>query len=224
MPTADRVLSNQIVQHNTSFVHDTRRGVTVLTTFWQVREVVEGGFRVRLVAEHAGGHLELAVTGQGTEVQRAVSVVANGREGESEDTLFTPLEVQTGHVEVAAKGIGEEETVLEAPRFVLHPRVDDESVTQLVGHVGEGVITAGTNVNGDVGDESVRVGILWAEFVTANACVCVQVEDIDGVGTDVAGGVADAQGAGVEDPQATAFVSLDAVDGVQADGTRFGSV
>lgn len=42
----------------------------------------------------------------------------------------------------------------------------------------------------------------------------MQVKDVQGVRADVASGVSDADGASVQDPETTAFVSFDAVYGV----------
>lgn len=52
----------------------------------------------------------------------------------------------------------------------------------------------------------------------------MQVKDVQGVRADVASGVSDADGASVQDPETTAFVSFDAVDGVQADFAVLGGV
>lgn len=171
MPTAHRVLADQVVQHYAGVVHDPGGRVTVQASFRKVRKVVVGSLGVRFVAQDPSGHLKLAVTGQGTEVQGAVSVVADGRQSETEDSLLSPLEVQAGHVEVSAQGIGEEEAVLEPPRFVLHPRVGDETVAEFIGHVSESVVAIASNIDGNVGDKSVCVGVLWSEFVPPNARV-----------------------------------------------------
>lgn len=134
------------------------------------------------------------------------------------------MEVESGHVEVSAKGIWEEEAVLEAPRLVLHPGVGDQTVAQLIGHVRKGIVAVPADIDGDVGDKGISVGVLWTQFITTDAGVGVEVVDIQGIGTDVTSGVSDANGSGVEYPQTTALVSLDAVDSVQADWAVLRSV
>lgn len=216
VPAAHRVLVDQVEQHHAVFAHHTRRRVAVGAALLEVRKVMEAVLQTRFVAQDSRRHGELSVAGQRTEVQRAEAVRLDGRQCHAEDTLLAPLEVQAGHVEVTAQRIREEEAVRKTPRLVLFQRVHDQTVAELVREVGKGVVARLANVDHRVGDERVGVGVLGPECVAPDALVGAQIEDVDRVRANLLGGVADADGAGVEHPQAAAFVGLDAVHGVEA--------
>lgn len=145
--------------------------------------------------------------GEWTEVQSSETVSLDLRQSNSEDALFTPLEVQTGDVKVTTEWIGEEEAVGESPRSVLFPRVRNESIAEFVREISVSVFTVLSDINGDFSDERVRVSVFGSELVTAYATVGGKVEDVEGVGADIFGGVADADGSGVKNPKAAALVS-----------------
>lgn len=152
------------------------------------------------------------MTGQGTEVEDTITIAAYWRQGNAENALLAPLEVQAGDVVVSAQRIGEEKGVRrEAPRLVLLPRVGDESVAQFVREICESIVACLANVHSDVGNERIRIGILGLQLVATHSGVGGQVEDVDGIGAGVGCGVANADGAGVQYPEATALVNLDAI-------------
>lgn len=155
------------------------------------------------------------MTGQRTEVQCAITVRFDGRQRHSEDTLLSPLEVKTGNIEVSSQRIGEEEAVAKSPGLVLLQRIDDQTVAEFIGEIGKGVVASLADINDSVGNEGVRVGVFRTESIAADSLVGAQVKDVHGVRADLLGGVADANGSSVEHPEASAFVGLDTVNGVQ---------
>lgn len=225
VPAAHGILVNQVEELDAVVAHDTGRGVGVGATFVQGDEVVVAVLRPGLVPQDPRGDGELPVTGQGAEVQGAIAVGADRGQGHAEDALLAPLEVDAGHVEVAPQRIREEVGVgREAPGLVQLPGVRDQTIAQFVRKVGIGIIAVLANVHGDVGYEGVRIGVHSGQLVAPDPGVGGQVEDVDRVGAGIRGGVADAHGAGVQDPQAPALVHLDAVGGGDAVGTVSGGI
>lgn len=51
-------------------------------------------------------------------------------------------------------------------------------LTQFIGHVGVGILAGGSNVNGNVGNEGVHVGVLWPEDVAPDTSVGAKIENI----------------------------------------------
>lgn len=145
--------------------------------------------------------------GKRTEVQSSETVSLDLRQGHSEDALFAPLEVQTGDVEVTTEWIGEEEAVGESPRSVLLPRVRNESIAEFVREIRVNVFAVLPDVNRDVSDESVGVGVFGSELVAANAAVGGKIEDVERVRADILGGVADTDSSCVKNPETAALVS-----------------
>lgn len=225
VPAAHGVLVDQVEQLDAVVAHDPGRGVGVRATFVQCDEVVVAILRPGLVPQDPRGDSELAVTGQGTEVQGAIAVGADRGEGHAEDALLAPLEVDAGHVEVAPQRIREEVGVRrEAPGLVQLPGVRDQAIAQFVREIGVGIVAVLANVHGDVGYEGVRIGVHGGQFEAPDPGVRGQVEDVDRVGAGIRGGVADADGTGVQDPQPTALVHLDAVGRGDAVGAVSGRV
>lgn len=90
------------------------------------------------------------------EEQRSVSVDGYGRQAHAENPLLPPLEIQAADIVVAGQRVGHEVTVGYSPRSVLLPRVNDQSVSELVGHVGECVVaTTFPQIDGNVGDKRI---------------------------------------------------------------------
>lgn len=144
--------------------------------------------------------------GEWTEVQSSETVSLDLRQSNAEYALFAPLEVQTGDIEVTTEWIGEEEAVGESPRSVLLPRVRNESITEFVREIRVSIFAVLSNVNGDISDERVGVGVFGSELVTPNSTVSGKIEDVEGVGADVLGGVTDADSSGVKNPETAALV------------------
>lgn len=113
-----------------------------------------------------------------TEVQDSETVVLDWRQRHAKDSLLAPLEVQAGNVKVAAQRIRKEEAVRESPRLVLLPRVRHQTVAEFVGEVSESIFAVLSNVNGDVGDESVGICVFRSELVAANTAIGCKVKDI----------------------------------------------
>lgn len=90
------------------------------------------------------------------EEQRSVSVDGDGRQAHPENPFLPPLEIEAADIVVAGQRVGHEITVHYSPRFVLLPRVYDQSVSELVGHVGERVVaTTFSQIDGNIGDEGI---------------------------------------------------------------------
>lgn len=90
------------------------------------------------------------------EEQRSVSVDGYGRQAHAENPFLPPLEIQAADIVVAGQRVGHEVTVSYSPRSVLFPRVNDQSVSELVGHVGERVVaTTFPQIDGNVGDKRI---------------------------------------------------------------------
>lgn len=90
------------------------------------------------------------------EEQRSVSVDGDGRQAHPENPFLSPLEIQAADIVVAGQRVGHEITVHYSPRSVLLPRVNDQSVSELVGHVGERVVaTTFSQIDGNIGDEGI---------------------------------------------------------------------
>lgn len=215
VPAANRVLIDQIEQHDPVLAHHTRRRVTVAGALLQELELMETVFDPCFIAQDARRHAEFPMRRQRAEVQRSEAVGLEGAQRHSENALLTPLEVQTGNVVITAQRIRIEEAVRKSPGLVLLVRVRNQTVAQLIGEVRIRVVARFTNVDNRVGNERVRIGVLRAEGVATQTSIGAQIEHIDGVRTDLLGGVSDADGSGVEHPQPTAFVRFDTINGVQ---------
>jgi len=181
--------------------------------------------RPGLIPQNPRGDGELAMAGQGTEVEGTIAVRTNRRQGHAEDTLLAPLEVNSSHIEVTPQGIWEEVRVgRESPRLVQLPGVGNQTIAQLIGEIGIGIIAILANIHGNIGDEGIRIGVHGGQFVPPNPRIGGQVENIHGIGTGIGGGVANAHGSGVQDPQTTALVHLDAIGGGDTIGTISGRI
>lgn len=122
IPTSDGILINQVEKLDSGFAHDSRRCVSVSRALLPEEvEVVEALLEAGGVAKYSRRHAELAMRSQWAKVQDSETVVLDRRERHAENSLFTPLEVQTSDAEVAAQWIREEETVRESPRSILLP-------------------------------------------------------------------------------------------------------
>lgn len=90
------------------------------------------------------------------EEQRSVSVDGDGRQAHTENPFLPPLEIQAADIVVAGQRVGHEVTVAYSPRSVLLPRVNDQSVSEFVGHIGERIVaTTFPQIDGNVGDERI---------------------------------------------------------------------
>lgn len=145
--------------------------------------------------------------GEWTEVHGSESITLGWRQRHAEDSFFAPLEVQAGDVVISTQWIREEEAVSESPRFILFPRVRHQAVAQLIREVSESILAVLSDVDGDVGDESVWICVFGSELVAANATIGGKVKDIERVWANVASCVANADGSGVQDPETAALVS-----------------
>lgn len=73
----------------------------------------------------------------------------------------------------------------EPPRFVLLPGVGDESISEFVGKVCEGVFTAFAFIESNVSDESGGDDVFRAEDVSPETTVSFKIIDVKGVRTGV---------------------------------------
>jgi len=86
----------------------------------------------------------------------SVAIRRYRRQAHSENAFLAPLEVQTSDVVVARQRIRHKIAMRQSPGRILLPRVNDQAVTEFVGHVSERVVAATfSQINRDVGDESI---------------------------------------------------------------------
>lgn len=109
-----------------------------------------------LVSQNLRGDRELAIAAERVEVKGSIAVHRYWRQTHPKNALFSPLEIQASDVVIAHQGIRHEVTVCDTPGRILLPRVHDQAVAELVGHVREGVVaTAAAQIDGDVGNKGV---------------------------------------------------------------------
>jgi len=147
VPAAHGILIDQIEQLDAIIAHHTRGGVGIRTTFIQGHKVVVTVLRPGLIPQNPRRDGKLAMAGQGTEVQGTIAVRTNRRQGHAEDTLLAPLEVNSSHIEVTPQGIREEVRVgRESPGLVQLPGVGNQTIAQLIGEIGIGIIAILANI------------------------------------------------------------------------------
>lgn len=92
-----------------------------------------------LVSHHLGRHHVLVGTGQRMEMERTVPIDPIPSQRYSEDSVG-PLEIDACHVVVSIAGLQVEEVVVDPPRLVGHPRINNQTIGCHVGDIGEGVL------------------------------------------------------------------------------------
>lgn len=208
IPAADSVLVDQVEELNSSVAHDSRCRVSIASSLLlEERKVVETFFESCRVTENSGGDTELTMRSQWAEVHSSKSIALKWRQRHAKDSLLTPLEVQAGNVEVSSQWIGEEEAVSKSPRTILFPWIRHQTIAQLVREVSVDVFAVLSDIDGNIGDESIWVGVFWSELVSANASVGSEVKHVQCVWTDVFRGIANANGASIKYPKTAALVS-----------------
>lgn len=109
-----------------------------------------------LVPEYPRGDSELSIAAERVEEQSSESVESYRRQTHAEYSLLAPLEVQAADVVIPSERVRHEIAVIEPPRLVQLPGVDDETVAEFVGHVGEGIVAAAfAEIDGDIRDEGI---------------------------------------------------------------------
>lgn len=110
------------------------------------------------IPQYPRGDCEFAIAAEGMKEESSVAVGHYRRQTHAKDPFLAPLKVQASNVVVTRQGVRHEVTVRQSPGYILPPRVDDQAVTELVGHVGERVVAATlAQIDRDVGDEGVLV-------------------------------------------------------------------
>lgn len=112
--------------------------------------------RQLLVSQDPRGNRELAIATERVKEEGSKAILRYRRQTHPEDALISPLKVQASDVVIARQGVRHEVTVRDTPGRILLPRVHDQAVAELVGHVSEGVVaTVFAQVDRDVGDKGV---------------------------------------------------------------------
>lgn len=108
------------------------------------------------ISQNPRGDRELAIAAERMKEQGPVTVRRYRRQAHAEDPFLPPLEIQAADVVIGGQRVRHEVAVRYTPGRVPLPRVHDQAVAELVGHVGECVVAAATaQINGDVGDKGV---------------------------------------------------------------------
>lgn len=124
-------------------------------------ELMITGSSQSLIPKNPSRHSEFTETAERMEEKCSVPVESNGRQTHSENAFLAPLEIDSSNVVVASQRIWHSITVAYSPRFVQCPRVDDQTVSKLVGHVCERVIASTfSNIYSYVCNEGVLKSVL----------------------------------------------------------------
>lgn len=118
---------------------------------------------------------------------------------------------------------------------VLH----DQSITKFITEVSKSVFAVLSNIDGCICDESVCICVLGTEFISikitkkweikkmnlsmgekiqlpSNACVRRQIKHIYTVWANILRGIANSNGSSIQNPQSTALIGCNSIDGVQS--------
>lgn len=112
--------------------------------------------RQLLISQDPRGDRKFPVTAEGMKEERSIAIFRERWQTHSENALLTPLEIQATDIVIARQRIRHEVAVGYSPGRVLLPWINDQTVTQFVGHVSERVVaTTFSQIDRDVGNEGV---------------------------------------------------------------------
>lgn len=98
----------------------------------------------------------------------------------------------------------------------MEKKLRNQSVTKFITKISESVFTILANINDCVRNECVCVCVVSTKFITTNACVGRQIENIHGVRTNILCCISNTDRSRIQNPQSTAFIGCNSIHSVQS--------
>lgn len=109
-----------------------------------------------LVSQDPRGNRKLSIAAERMKEESSIAIWLYRWQTHPKNTLLTPLEVQASDIVITSQRIRHEITMRYSPGYILLPRIHDQTVAELVGHVSEGIVAiVFSQINRDIGDEGI---------------------------------------------------------------------